>query len=86
VPSRSTRKNFSGTFEHFNSGRYTFEADGNGWRLSSDREEQAHAWEEVRMIKESTRIVYLMTYSGACTLPKAAFTPEQLAQLKVWCD
>jgi len=38
------------------------------------------------MIKESTRIVYLMIYSGACTLPKAAFTREQLAQLKVWCE
>jgi YcxB-like protein len=73
-------------YERFSSGLCTFEADDKGWRLSAGGEEQAHAWEEVRMIKDSPRVLYLMTYSGTCTLPKAAFSAEQLAQLKVWCE
>lgn len=73
-------------FERFNSNKYTFEADEKGWRLYSQHSEQAHDWEEWFMIKESNRVLYLVTYSGACTLPKAAFTSEELDQLKAWCD
>ena len=71
-------------FQRFSSGRYTFEADVNGWRLYSEHGEQVHGWEDLLMIQESPQILYLVTHSGACTLPKAAFTVEELAQLKAW--
>jgi YcxB-like protein len=71
-------------FQRFSSGKYTFEADVNGWRLYSEHGEQVHRWEDLFIIKESPRILFLVTYSGACTLPKAAFTAEELAQLKAW--
>ena len=73
-------------FELFSAGKYTFEADTRGWRLCSERDEQVHDWEELFMIKESPRILYLVTYTGACTLPKAALSSAQLSQLKMWCE
>ena len=72
-------------YEKFHSGSYTFEADESGWRLTSINECQQHSWDEVQMLKNSRKTLYLMTHSGACTLPKEAFTAEQLQQLVVWC-
>lgn len=73
-------------YESFSTGPRTFEADEKGWRLSSTHEEQVHSWDEVQMVHDSSNVLYLMTYSGACTLPKGAFTAEQLAQLKIWYE
>lgn len=73
-------------FEQFSAGTYTFEADRRGWQLCSERDEQVHDWEELFMIKESPRVLYLATHTGACTLPKTAFSSEQLSQLKMWCE
>ena len=73
-------------FQRFSGGNYTFEADAKGWRLCSVHGEETHSWEELFMIKETQRVLYLVTYAGACTLPKAAFTSEDLAQLKTWCQ
>ena len=73
-------------YEKFSSGSYKFEADEKGWRLSSNREEQVHSWEEVQMVRNAPEILYLMTHSGACTLPKAVFSAEQLGQLEAWYE
>jgi hypothetical protein len=73
-------------FEQFSSGKYTFEANTGGWRLCSERDKQVHDWEELLMIKESPRVLYLVTHTGACTLPKDAFSREQLSQLKAWLE
>jgi hypothetical protein len=73
-------------YEQFSSGPCTFEADDNGWRYSSIRDKQVHSWDEVQMVRDHPRILYLMTHSGACTLPKAAFTPCQLEQVKLWVE
>jgi hypothetical protein len=72
-------------YEKFHSGSYTFEADESGWRLTSINECQQHFWDEVQMFKNSPKTLYLMTHCGACTLPKEAFTAEQLHQLVSWC-
>lgn len=53
---------------------------------TSTHEEQAHSWDDVQTVQDLPNVLYLTTYSGACTLPKRAFNAEQLAQLKVWYE